>query len=1245
MARTRNVRRSNPGDSSDNQRSTLATGTPTKPLTTPQPEWRVTAPTPNTSLASPEASPPKALAISSHSPLDADLWPMSSSVEPDYSSLIDFIGVDLQKPPEEAPWFLQQQGYMLGNGEPWVDSTLLHPVQSAKSKEHISEQRADPKLEVPTTSENKATGEQRSLEEVQERPTKMTNIAPHIHGRKYPGQQYIQPRRLEVKVASKAEKARLPVLPVLDLQQILEEALRVREAEKNQAELLLRSFDISQKKSEGQDPVDLDKAATKPSRAQYLKNYKERTKNVEETHMWGGPITGNGTESHEKFGMCGLSWRETVDFLKAPSVGGKPTIAVRRIIPGGSVSQFLVRDFILQYSLPEADFLGNYFTGGTGVLGELGIQAISHKLSGHRGRLIIDRTRLNGIFICEYRKGDIHHKCGETRPPLHSEAGEQVRQLDSARNWRWLLENFFVLSKVTQKEPQNTAHTRPEQDSYQDKLPPPYDSPSLSHITRDPLARADPGLLKTVLPSLKFRSGLVDKTGNLIISVPLNQGRFKCEWDRLDLVRQRESRQVAEGGLGNHEQAKWYLFEAPFNGMKWVRSSARNIYSTSRGKGMNKSEEKLTQADTTRFSGLLWLDLVEDALTDTTDEKPERRETRAARIRKNRENAQMRKDKHKEKGNNAEIFSEEQKFNALVETIAEVELKEQCHIERSAWDKLATGWVTEEHLDDPEGGKLYETVRKVVEEDLKSGLLGSGQGGEDLDTQSSTKGKEKLLDDEDGETYLVLQGCKLASKEVYGAFASTLDREQTAEQFEGSTSNISCSNLEIPSEDKLEFQRSSKIGITDDEPIPSTFHQSGEPLQDVDYEYTSWSLKGGVRELFRHDGSSRRDLKLIEQSYMVVLALVSSGTATTLSEAISTQEGLNEAEEQGNSGNGWSEASYASQRERISQPLADLSSNGADRERTYHEELRRAQTKLRDQSIGTERPATPASQPPEPIQKPHVLHQLSTLLASGSYKVVAIYPSIKACTYCNRVINPRSSNNHTVRCSKADDGGQSRSVPSLKGGQLVHAKNPQALNEGCKCNELRSFHEIDVCFGHCKFCSLSCKARQDEDEVYTSEVWARMVECFESTFIPQTNPPGSARSRSATPFSQAGSGDYFLSGTPEQPRSVPNIILNWPGGWSERGTLKRKREQEEQKVEAEKLEKKSRVLGVRAGMPLANVEYRTSEVFGEGWQGTIKKVGLRPPLARGAWEAESVWGEVIGGRSGFVERLYGRKKK
>lgn len=108
-----------------------------------------------------------------------------------------------------------------------------------------------------------------------------------------------------------------------------------------------------------------------------------------------------------------------------------------------------------------------------------------------------------------------------------------------------------------------------------------------------------------------------------------------------------------------------------------------------------------------------------------------------------------------------------------------------------------------------------------------------------------------------------------------------------------------------------------------------------------------------------------------------------------------------------------------------------------------------------------------------------------------------------------------------------------------------------------------------------------------------------------------------------------------------QKKDTPNMCLNWPGGWTERGVLTKKREMEERMVEIEREQKRSKRIGVEVGTPLKRIEYHASTHRGvPGWKGTIKD-GLPLPWSRGSWGTESIWAGAVGGMNGVNERLWG----
>jgi len=1259
-------------------------------------------------------------------------------------------------------------GYAMGNGEEWVDPAVMYTSQNARTMK-LSMGQAAPKK--PTlASGTKAKGKVKEVSWADELDHLYnpdwgvrSDIPTTVEQKRDPRHDSVGPRDfLTVNLESAVDDPP----PAFGLEEHLKRAQEGR----------ARAHALAQARSETIRPPYIDLfdsmqrlGCTGPFSKQFcrdrdrqdkqnLQQYREVEKHIESLYLWSGPLLGDGPKAYEKFGMCGLDWRETFDFLKAPSVGGRPTVPVSRMVPGGRMSRILVNDLLLQYSVPEADFLGNYSGGSVGVLGELGIQPISHTLSTRAKRIITDRTRLNGCFFFDYR-GDVipeGHQFDRMKPALDFGRKRQIMPLNNERNWQWLLGNFFTL-------PPSKA-----QRSGLQRVP--------SHIQLPaPLAPKQTGQNPVALVSYRPRQDLLHDIGNLVISVPLNQGRFECAWERFSAIRAKERRGPPDVGPGHYNQAKWYLLNCPIHRMRWIKSAVENIYKPRAPpvSGENKSGEggaaegAITQREAINFSRLLWLDICEELSTDVAEYPPEAEEVRASRIARNRASAILRNDKHCQEVKKKDPLDSLDKRNVIGEAVEKV-LKGYGVEERSPWDKLATGWVINELLDDPDMAEICGEEEQRLEKDVELGRWVPGK--ETADQEADVLGRESSTSPlgGEGETYLVIQGCTLAGKSLYGTYAWSLFEDQSETKNSNQSCNLSSSNLEVrpaPVGFDSRYHDLMKVGITDDDPVPLSINQAKYQIKPVNcYASTPWADLGGVRELFTISEDSGGNQN--EQKYIVVLALVTEpikdphGTAPKSTHPV---EQRLEAEQ------GWStkeeivkpsvpavemplaerQQTMSSEEERAYhhglnlqhlqrqkqllggaktvepvpgggrgnhinekivkpgvQPVR-MSSTGqqqrmstmsSEEERAYHEQLSyqhlqwqmqlaggtqadkfnfpQSAAHLHCQNFGGVIPDPPPPvriryqnapdfipNPPPPSPEPtHVPTQLLALLGSGQYKVVAVYPSNKNCAYCSRVLD-QTSGRVPVRCCRTERSGgltSSMSQPSLKGGQFVHAKDVNALSDGCRCNEPKNFHELEMCFGHCGFCSEDCKERLDQEEQQLGSVWAKMNGFFEMQQEAKANRAiaeraaawrgyedndsdnGSVRARregtALTESTEVGSNHSSMD---PRMKVEPQLCLNWPGGWTERGSLKRKRDREEREADVMREDKRSKMSNVKLGSTLGSVEYKVSEVFGGGWEGKLKKEGWNVPWFRSGEVKESVYNGVVGGRPGLIERLYG----
>src|SRR5205807_2294530 len=95
----------------------------------------------------------------------------------------------------------------------------------------------------------------------------------------------------------------------------------------------------------------------------------------------------------------------------------------------------------------------------------------------------------------------------------------------------------------------------------------------------------------------------------------------------------------------------------------------------------------------------------------------------------------LRNDKHCEEVKNEGSLDPLQKRNHAVDEAIENVLREYEIKERSSWDKLATGWVTNDLLDDPDVAEVCEQERKMLGKDLGLGRW--------VPTEEETADKEK----------------------------------------------------------------------------------------------------------------------------------------------------------------------------------------------------------------------------------------------------------------------------------------------------------------------------------------------------------------------------------------------------------------------------------------------------------------------------------------------------------------------
>jgi len=621
----------------------------------------------------------------------------------------------------------------MGNGEEWVDPAAMYTSRNTETmkQESVGVESVGPATpkKPMLASGTKGKGNMKEVswaDELEHRyspepgpqtpkTTLTSDIPTTVERRRHPRYVSIDPRNL---LTVDSESALDDPPPVIGLEEHIKRAQEARVHTPGSGASRPPYIDLfdSMQRLEDAGPFSKQLYRDRDKQDKHnLQHYREVEKHIESLYLWSGPLLGD--ERHEKFGMCGLDWRETLDFLKAPSVGGRPTVPVFRMVPGGKMSRILVNDLLLQYSVPEADFLGNYSGGSVAVLGELGIQPISHTLSSGAKRITVDRTRLNGCFFFDYR-GDVipeGHQFDRMKPALDFGRKRQIMSLNNERNWQWLLGNFFTLPTS--------------------KLAP---------------AQTDRNMI--TLTSYRPRHDLLHGIGNLVISVPLNQGRFECAWERLSSIMAKERRGPPGAGPGHYNQAKWYLLNCPIHRMRWIKSAVNNIYKPRAppGSGENKSsedgtaEETITQREAINFSRLLWLDVCEELSADVAEYPHEPEEERSARIARNRALAILRNDKHCQEVKSEGPLDSLQKRNHAIDEAIESILREYEIKERSSWDKLATGWVTDDLLDDPDVAKVCEQERKRLEKDVELGQWMQMEEGT-ADKEKNMQGKKSSM--------------------------------------------------------------------------------------------------------------------------------------------------------------------------------------------------------------------------------------------------------------------------------------------------------------------------------------------------------------------------------------------------------------------------------------------------------------------------------------------------------------------
>ncbi|KAF8453929.1 hypothetical protein BGX38DRAFT_1174690, partial [Terfezia claveryi] len=1101
-------------------------------------------------------------------------------------SFIDFFNIDLARSfkssedtSEDTPWFSQGVGFTMENGEE-LDLAALDTWQNASTESVCPETAKEP----TSASGTKAKG---NMNEVSAEPDPQTpkttlnsDIPTTVERRREPRYASIDPRNL----LSVNPESALDHLKRIQATRMQTPAQAGSGASRPPN---INLFDSMQRLDTGPFSKHFYRDRDKQDKRN-LQHYREIEKQIESLYLWSGSLLGDEHRRHEKFGMCGLDWRETLDFLKAPSVGGRPTVPVSRMVPGGRMSRILVNDLLLQNSVPEADFLGNYCGGSP----------ISLTLSSGGKRITVDRTRLNGCFFFDYR-GDVipvGHQFDRMKPALDFGRKRQIMPLNNERNWQWLLGNFFTLP------PSKTQRSGLQSVPSHVQLPVSLAPTQTNH---GPI----------VLTSYRPRQDLLHDIGNLVISVPLNQGRFECAWERLCSIRAKERR----GPPG------WYLLNCPIHRMRWIKSTAKNIYkprvppgpgeNKRSGDGTTDTDETITQREAINFSRMLWLDICEEL-----------KEARKARVARNRVR------------NEGPLDSLQKRNHAIDEAI-----EKSLGKKRSSWDKLATGWATNDE-------------RKRLEKDVELGRWVVPTEEETTDKEKNVQGKKSCTSPSDGE-----------GKTLYGTYAWSLFEDQSEAKNSNQSCNLSFSNLEVRPE--------VPVGITNDEPVPLSINQAGYRIRPVNcYASTPWTNLGGVRELFttHEDNENLRYGNKEEQEYIVVLALVTDAIngvqagdtpksthhaeskvgqgrptmptngkrAQPSASSARTQRTMSSEEERGTRG-----VESTPKREqgkpmngkifRPSTPLAGMSSTSQQRsmptipskeERAYHEKLSQQHQRQMQLAGGTQAdtfnlpqsathpyrqsfqgfipdppppiwrqnlpdfipdPPPPIGVPPPPPQPTDVPSELSNLLGSGQYKVVAVYPSNKSCAYCNRVLD-LTRQRAPIRCCRTERSGglaSSMSQPSLKGGQFVHTKDTNTHRDGCRCSEPKDFHGLEMCFGHCVFCSDDCQERLDEEEQQLGSVWAKMNGFFE------TQQEAKANRAILRRYRDNDSDNYSVRAKKEGP-PLRISILNWPGGWTEKSSLKRKRDKEEREADVAKEDMRSKMSNVKLGSALGSVDYK-----------------------------------------------------
>lgn len=1108
----------------------------------------------------------------------------------------------------KTPWFSEETRYAMGNGEAWVDLLCSSSPGDLNSHKKTRESRmlstSNTKMRELQNLKQNPKAKRPKLKETETGAGLVPRIPETAQRRRGPRAKRTDPRDLVKCRSSDQEPSLVFQLPQVLDQSLISRLFNPRTPAKN---LKLSEHD--------KDPFYPKHHETnaKP----YAKLSHEVAKQIEDTYMWSGPIEGNGTQTRKKFGMCGLSWMCTLDFLKAPTVGGKPTITVTRITPGGSTSKVIIDDLMLQFSVPEADFLGNYRGGTMGVLGELGIQPVTYKPDSgdHLGPLLIDRTCLNGIFLCGYRGENL-----EDENRVLYDSAKQYMHLDSSSTWKWFLETFFTSeTSPGRKESQMPSGSK---DNTSPNVQPPHSvEPSIPVVEVGSREQAHTvgfsgrhcsDLLGSVLPRYIPRVGLPPGTGSLLIVVPLNESRAMCEMNRLDEIREKRITNSSNSSPRDQRRGKWLLLDAPIANMKWIQSAARNIYKVRPTTQQSFGDERITQSVAIDFSRRLWLDICE-GMQFGWGKFPETEDVRTARVMKNRHGGRSRKERQLS-GTEKVLNNEHHKYSIMELTI-ENELREHGYRGRSEWDKLATGWVAEKLLDEPAIAKLVEAKRK---------RMAMENEWEEREIRGDNVQARTDIGDEE-ETYLVISGCTLAKESSYNKFASSLASEQHI--------TLSSSNRLNPSYPGsiCGQQRANEavVNISCEEPIPP------EVIHDKHWMFTQrnnslptpWKDHGGVRDLLENDHS----LEDTCQTYVVVLALVPSlERKHWYEERPPTQV---QADSQTSICKRQSENQRPLDRglDSFGQGVPEKSAVGGGGDSGERTDPGQYGIGLPNQHF--EFGGALTSQMQLKSKLTDVPHTLTSLLGSSEYKVIAIYPQKRCCAYCGCVINTKT-NHDIVRCGKS---GRSSPNASSKGTDFVHHTDEQALQEGCCCNEAKNFHKANGCLSHCQYCNEKCKDKHCEQEKEMELIWARMVEHFRLMHGLEVSgrPEDSSMVVNNTQHELNSITRWYRQTYSPTKKDTSNMCLNWPGGWTERGVLTRKREAEERMAEIEREHKRSKKIGVEVGTPLKRIEYQTP-----GWKGTIKE-GWQLPWSRGSWGTESVWAGTVGGMNGVRERLWG----